>query len=68
MMLGVVLFSWSTGAITSILGSTDTKTSMLKEKISTLNEMSTEYDLSVSFFNELAKAIKYDHSKKYTIN
>ena len=36
----------------------------MKEKISTLNYITMEYDFDIDLFNKLAKSIKYDHSKK----
>lgn len=39
MMLGVVSFSFATGALASILTSYDSKEALLKEKIATLNDL-----------------------------
>ena len=64
MVVGVISFSFATGALASIITSYDSKEALLKEKISTLNEITTEYDLDIDLFNKLAKTIKYDHSKK----
>jgi voltage-gated potassium channel len=64
MVVGVISFSFATGALASIITSYDSKEALLKEKISTLNEITMEYDLDIDLFNKLAKTIKYDHSKK----
>jgi hyperpolarization activated cyclic nucleotide-gated potassium channel 1 len=64
MILGVLTFSYMTGALSSIIQSYDNSEAQLKEKISTLNEISAEYNLDVNLFNKLAQTIKYDHSKK----
>ncbi len=64
MVVGVISFSYATGALASIITSYDSKEALLKEKISTLNEITSEYDLDIDLFNKLAKTIKYDHSKK----
>ena len=64
MVVGVISFSFATGALASIITSYDEKEALLKEKISTLNEITLQYDLDIVLFNKLAKTIKYDHSKK----
>ena len=64
MVVGVISFSFATGALASIITSYDSKEALLKEKISTLNEITAEYELDIDLFNKLAKTIKYDHSKK----
>lgn len=64
MILGVISFSYMTGAVSSIIQSYDQSEAELKEKISTLNEISHTYGLSLELFNKLAKTIRYDHSKK----
>ena len=64
MIIGVLSFSFTTGSLSSIITSYDSKEALLKEKISTLNAISNEYRLNIDLFNKLAKTIKYDHSKK----
>ncbi len=64
MLMGVILFSFSTGSIASIITSYDSKEAFLKEKIATLNDIHIEYGLSIELFNKLARSIKYDHSKR----
>jgi Ion channel len=64
MILGVVSFSIMTGALSSIIASYDSREALLKEKISTLNQISHEYKIDIDLFNKLAKTIRYDHSKK----
>ena len=64
MVIGVISFSFATGALASIITSYDSKEALLKEKISTLNEITMEYDLDINLFNKLARTIRYDHSKK----
>jgi potassium voltage-gated channel Eag-related subfamily H protein 6/hyperpolarization activated cyclic nucleotide-gated potassium channel 2 len=64
MMLGVVSFSVTTGALSSIIQSYDSKEALLKEKISTLNQMASEFQLDIDLFNRLTKNIRYDHGKK----
>ena len=64
MIVGVISFSFATGALASILTSYDSKEALMKEKIATLNDITMEYDLDINMFNKLAKTIKYDHTKK----
>ena len=64
MIVGVISFSFATGALASIITSYDSQEALVKEKISTLNDITIEYDLDIDLFNKLAKTIKYDHSKK----
>ena len=64
MLVGVVSFSYSTGALSSIITSYDTSESEIKEKIATLNEIHRRYKMDISLFNKLASSIRYDHNKK----
>ena len=68
MILGVISFSFATGALSSIITSYDSKEAQLKEKIATLNDIQSEYKIEIDLFNKLAKSIKYDHSKKQKDN
>ena len=61
MVLGVLSFSYATGALTNIINNLDSKDAQVKEKISTLNLIQREYDIDNDLFNKLARAIKYDH-------
>ena len=64
MIIGVVAFSFATGALSSIITNYDSTEARLKEKFATLNEIKEEYKISSTLFNKLIKSIKYDHSKK----
>lgn len=64
MIIGVFVFSFTTGSLSSIITSYDSKETELKEKIATLNSIAEEYVLDADIFNRLIKTIKYDHSKK----
>lgn len=64
MIIGVLVFSFTTGSLSAIITSIDSRDTQLKEKIATLNEISNEYHLDLETFNRLVKTIKYDHSKK----
>lgn len=64
MLIGVLVFSFTAGSLSSIITSYDYRESQLKEKIATLNEICNEYMVDMKTFNKLVKTIKYDHSKK----
>ena len=64
MVIGVISFSYVTGALSSIISNYDTREAKLKEKISTLNGIQSDYKIDIELYNRLVKAIKYDHSRK----
>jgi Ion channel len=63
MLIGVVSFSFATGALASIISSYDSREADLKEKIATLNEIKKDYKIDNDLFNRLAKVLRYDHKK-----
>lgn len=63
MVLGVVAFSTLSGTVTSIMAKSDSRESLLKEKIAFLNHLSAEYNLDIDLFNKLSMTIKYDHMR-----
>lgn len=63
MLIGVLSFSYATGAVSSVIQTYDQKEAHLKEKIQTLNQISLEYNIDMKLFNKLARAIKYDYKK-----
>ena len=64
MIIGVISFSFATGALSSIISNYDTSEAKLKEKISTLNAIQKEYKIDYDLYNRVVKTVKYDHSKK----
>ena len=64
MMLGVIAFSFGTGALSSIIASYDSSQARLKEKMSTLTDINKEYKINPELFRRLIQSITYDHSKK----
>jgi len=65
MIVGVIAFSFATGSLSSIISNYDSSQAKLKEKIATLNDIREQYKIGPKLFDELRKAIKYDHSKNY---
>jgi hypothetical protein len=64
MIIGVVSVSISTGALASIISNLDSSEAKLKEKISTLNSIQSEYDIDLTLYNKCVRTVHYDHSKK----
>jgi len=64
MLIGVLSFSFATGALSSIISNYDSSEAKLKEKISTLNSIQSEYNIELELYNKCVKTVHYDHSKK----
>ena len=63
MLIGVISFSFATGSLASIISNYDSSEAKLKEKMAVLVEIQRQYEIGEQMFDELRKAIKYDHSK-----
>jgi len=65
MLIGVVLFSYATGSISSIISSADSEDARLKEKMATLKILQGDYDIESTLYNKIAKALQYgnQHAK-----
>ncbi len=57
MILGVFAFSFATGTLASIIAQYDSKQGKLQEKLSILNDIQDDYEITVDFYNELSKNI-----------
>jgi hypothetical protein len=57
MLIGVISFSIGTGILSSIIANYDTALAKLEEKMSTLQEMRTEYQLGTDLYKKLHKSI-----------
>ena len=64
MLIGVVSFSFATGALSSIISNYDSTEAKLKEKISTLNSIQSEYNIELDLYNKCVRTVHYDHSRK----
>ena len=64
MIIGVISVSISTGALSSIISNLDSNEAKLKEKISTLNSIQSEYGIDLALYNKCVRTVHYDHSKK----
>ena len=63
MSIGVVAFSFATGSISSIISNSDSKAAMLKEKMKTLDQIQSEYDIDRELYNKVMRAIQYEHNQ-----
>lgn len=64
MIIGVIAFSFATGALSSIIANIDQSEAILKEKMATLQDIEFEYKINKRLYNNLVKSIRYDQSKK----
>jgi hyperpolarization activated cyclic nucleotide-gated potassium channel 2 len=63
MLIGVISFTFATGALSSIISSYDSSQAKLKEKTDVLNMLKKDYHLGEDLYESLMKTIKYDYSK-----
>lgn len=64
MLIGVISFSFMTGALSSIISNYDNSEAALKEKLATLNDLSQEFDIEPEFHIELVKTLQLNHKKR----
>lgn len=64
MLIGVMSFSFTTGALSSLIATIDSKESQLKEKMSVLHDIQKEFKVDHDLFNELSRTVQYNHRKK----
>ncbi len=64
MIIGVVSFSFATGALSTIIANYDSNDAVLKEKISILNSIQNEYQIDSELYNKCIKTLRYDVRKK----
>jgi len=65
MLIGVISFSFATGSLSSIISNYDSSQAKLKEKISVLNEIKSDYKIGPELYDDLMKTLKYDHSRNH---
>ena len=63
MIIGVFLYSYTIGSLSSILLSLDSRREKLNKKMEILVELSREFNMSKVFYNRLANALEYDHKQ-----
>lgn len=57
MISGVLLFSFATGSLTSMISSSDQHDAVLNEKLNMLNYLSLEYHLEAELYNKIARTV-----------
>ena len=63
MLIGASGFSFAAGSLSSLMSNLDASQAQLKERLSTLNYIRHDYQIDPELYDDLRKAIKYDHSK-----
>jgi hypothetical protein len=63
MLIGVVAFSFATGAISSIITNQDSAEANLREKLATLQNLQDEYEIDSELYNKIVKALQYGHQQ-----
>lgn len=63
MIIGVFLYSYTIGSLSSILLNLDARREKLNKKIEILAELSREFKMKTKFYNRLAGALEYDHNQ-----
>lgn len=61
MLIGVIAFSFATGAISSIISNQDSAEANLREKLATLQNLQDEYEIDHELYNKIVKALQYGH-------
>lgn len=64
MCVGGFAYSFVTGILSSLISSSDSNEAVLKEKITTLNEIMLEYDMDEELYNKLLKNLQLDFRKR----
>jgi voltage-gated potassium channel len=64
MIIGVISFSFATGALSSIISNYDSSEALLNEKISKLNSIQSTYKIDASLYKKCMQTVRYDHSRK----
>lgn len=63
MLIGVIAFSFGTGALSSIISNYDSSQAKLQEKMQTLDNIKSEYKIGSDLYKKLVRSVRYDHSK-----
>ena len=63
MLIGVISFSFATGALSSIMQNYDQASAKLQERITILNRIYKDYFLPLDLYERLRQIVKYDYNK-----
>ena len=61
MLIGVIAFSFATGAISSIITNQDSVDAKLREKLGTLQNLKDDYEIDDKLYQTIVKALQYGH-------
>lgn len=64
MLIGVISFSFMTGALSSIISNYDNSEAALKEKLAVLNDITAQFDIDPDFHSQLVKHLQLNHKKR----
>jgi hypothetical protein len=62
-LIGIVFYSYTIGLITTFFAESDTKQSLLKKRLKSLEEFCEELKIDMSLQDALAKALEYSANK-----
>jgi hypothetical protein len=63
MVIGVLLFSFATGSLTSMISSRDQHDAHLNEKIAILNQIQLEYSIEPDLYSKISRTLQYGFKK-----
>jgi Ion channel len=63
MVIGVLLFSFATGSLTSMISSRDQTEALLNDKIAVLNQIQLEYSIDPDLYNKIQRTLQYGFKK-----
>ncbi len=63
MAIGIFSYSYALSSLTSFIQALDKKEARLKEKLSLLEELRSEYPISYTSYIKIRKALKYAHNR-----
>lgn len=63
MIIGVFVYSYTIGSLSTLLLNLDSRREKLNKKIELLAELSKEFSMSKAFYNRLAGALEYNHKQ-----
>ena len=66
MLTGVSIFTFISGALSSILSNYDNSQAALQEKLLYLTRLRAQYGISDELYFEIKKALTYDHQTNFT--
>ena len=63
MSVGVILYSFAIGSLSSIISTLDARTSIMNQKLKILTLIKSDFQLDQEVYNKVRKVIKFDVMK-----